>query len=107
MKKFDGREKSLLRHASSDLLPESILQRVKSPYPSTADTGYEKNLLDELADVAASTNAPVLPLLDLDGVRRRLERPLGESSSQITRIDLEIPLWLNAWLDSYGVSVEL
>jgi asparagine synthase (glutamine-hydrolysing) len=107
MKKFDGREKSLLRHAAADLLPESILQRVKSPYPSTADTGYEKNLLDELADVAASKNAPLLPLLDLDGVRRRLERPLGESSSQITRIDLEIPLWLNAWLESYRVSVQL
>jgi asparagine synthase (glutamine-hydrolysing) len=107
MKKFDGREKSLLRHAAADLLPESILQRVKSPYPSTADTGYEKNLLDELADVAASRNAPLLPLLDLDGVRRRLERPLGETSSQITRIDLEIPLWLNAWLDSYRVSVDL
>jgi asparagine synthase (glutamine-hydrolysing) len=107
MKKFDGREKSLLRHAAADILPESILQRVKSPYPSTADTGYEKNLLDELADVAASKDSPILPLLDLDGVRRRLERPLGESSSQITRIDLEIPLWLNAWLDTYDVQVDL
>jgi asparagine synthase (glutamine-hydrolysing) len=35
MKTFDGREKSLLRAATLDVLPESVAQRVKSPYPST------------------------------------------------------------------------
>ena len=36
-KSFDGREKSLLRAATADLLPESVVQRVKSPYPSPQD----------------------------------------------------------------------
>lgn len=107
MKKFDGREKSLLRAASADLLPTSILERVKSPYPSTQDNRYEKNLREELADVVAAGDSPVLPLLDLERVRERLAQPLGEGSSQITRIDLETPLWVNAWLDFYDVSVDL
>lgn len=106
MKTFDGREKSLLRAAATDLLPTSILQRVKSPYPSTQDSGYEKNLRDELADVLSTADSPVLPLLDLDRVRRRLEAPLTENSTQITRIDLEIPLWINAWLAAHDVSVD-
>jgi len=35
MKTFDGREKSLLRAAAADIVPGSILKRVKSPYPAT------------------------------------------------------------------------
>src|SRR6516225_5042891 len=33
LKTFDGREKSILRAATRDLLPDSIVERVKSPYP--------------------------------------------------------------------------
>ncbi|WP_231951939.1 asparagine synthase-related protein [Nocardia terpenica] len=44
MKTFDGREKSLLRHAAKHVLPRSIAERVKSPYPSTQDPGYVVNL---------------------------------------------------------------
>ncbi len=107
MKTFDGREKSLLRAAAGDLLPTSILQRVKSPYPSTQDSGYEKTLREELAGVMTDGSSPALALLDLDRVRQRVERPVAESSTQITRIDLETPLWLNTWLSSYGVTVDL
>ncbi|WP_331713387.1 asparagine synthase-related protein [Nocardia terpenica] len=44
LKTFDGREKSLLRHAAKHVLPRSIAERVKSPYPSTQDPGYVVNL---------------------------------------------------------------
>ncbi|MET7619222.1 asparagine synthase (glutamine-hydrolyzing) [Streptomyces sp. NPDC005408] len=107
MKTFDGREKSLLRAATRDVLPESIVSRVKAPYPSTQDSGYEKNLRDRLAEVVSSGDAPILPLLDADRVRDRLTRPVSTASTQITRIDLEVPLWLNAWLDSYKVTVDM
>ncbi|HEX4700780.1 MAG TPA: asparagine synthase (glutamine-hydrolyzing), partial [Pseudonocardiaceae bacterium] len=40
MKTFDGREKSLLRAAVRDVLPKSVAERVKSPYPSTQDPQY-------------------------------------------------------------------
>ena len=33
LKTFDGREKSLLRHATSDVLPKSLAERVKHPTP--------------------------------------------------------------------------
>jgi asparagine synthase (glutamine-hydrolysing) len=106
MKTFDGREKSLLRAATRDLLPRSVVERVKAPYPSTQDSGYEKNLRDRLAEVVSGGDAPVLPLLDLDRVRARLNRPVGDST-QISRIDLEVPLALNAWLESYEVTLDV
>ncbi|MCG3041861.1 asparagine synthase (glutamine-hydrolyzing) [Streptomyces fenghuangensis] len=107
MKTFDGREKSLLRAATRDILPQSIVERVKAPYPSTQDSGYEKKLRDRLAEVISSGDAPILPLLDLDRVRDRLNRPVSSESTQITRIDLEVPLSLNAWLESYDVTLDL
>ncbi|MEU2956719.1 asparagine synthase (glutamine-hydrolyzing) [Streptomyces sp. SID1034] len=107
MKTFDGREKSLLRAATRDVLPESIAKRVKAPYPSTQDSGYEKKLRDRLAEVVGGSNAPILPLLDLKKVHGRLDGSISTASTQITRIDLEVPLWLNAWLESYSVSVDL
>ncbi|MEV7122948.1 asparagine synthase (glutamine-hydrolyzing) [Kitasatospora griseola] len=107
MKKFDGREKSLLRAATRDVLPQSIVERVKAPYPSTQDSGYEKKLRDRLAEVIADGKAPILPLLDLDRVTDRLNRPVSSESTQITRIDLEVPLSINAWLEKYDVTVDL
>jgi asparagine synthase (glutamine-hydrolysing) len=50
-KTYDGREKSLLRGASADVLPGSVLRRVKSPYPSTQDVGYVIELQRQAADV--------------------------------------------------------
>ncbi|MFB7943070.1 asparagine synthase (glutamine-hydrolyzing) [Streptomyces sp. NPDC056049] len=107
MKTFDGREKSLLRAATRDVLPESIVKRVKAPYPSTQDSGYEKKLRDRLAEILGNGDAPVLPLLDKERVRGRLDGSISTASTQITRIDLEVPLWLNAWLESYDVTVDL
>ncbi|MDI1455497.1 asparagine synthase (glutamine-hydrolyzing), partial [Streptomyces sp. ATE26] len=44
LKSFDGREKSLLREATADVLPRSVYDRVKSPYPSTQDPRYARAL---------------------------------------------------------------
>ncbi|WP_411084671.1 asparagine synthase (glutamine-hydrolyzing) [Streptomyces sp. cmx-18-6] len=107
MKTFDGREKSLLRAATRDVLPESIAKRVKAPYPSTQDSGYEKKLRDRLAEVIGQGNAPILPLLDLQRTRGRLDGSISTASTQITRIDLEVPLWLNAWMEKYDVALDL
>ncbi|MER7701145.1 MULTISPECIES: asparagine synthase (glutamine-hydrolyzing) [unclassified Streptomyces] len=107
MKTFDGREKSLLRAATRDVLPESIAKRVKAPYPSTQDSGYEKKLRDRLAEVIGQGDAPILPLLDLQRTRGRLDGSISAASTQITRIDLEVPLWLNAWMEKYDVALDL
>ncbi len=64
MKTFDGREKSLLRAATADVLPRSVVERKKSPYPSTQDPRYGQFLRRQLGEVLADSNAPIQPLLD-------------------------------------------
>ncbi|UTH72878.1 asparagine synthase (glutamine-hydrolyzing) [Chromobacterium sp. IIBBL 290-4] len=105
MKTFDGREKSLLRAACRDALPDSIAQRVKSPYPATQDPAYERSLRTALRAVLDDAASPVLPLLDLGAARALLDRPFGRISAAPERAGLEMALGLDAWLRRYKVDL--
>ena len=106
MKTFDGREKSLLRAATRDLLPASIAARRKSPYPTTQDPAYEEALRDELAKLLAN-DGPVLRLLDVEQARAVLNDPVSPVSRDMSRRHVEFVLGLNAWLEEYGVRLDL
>lgn len=106
MKSFDGREKSLLRAAARDVLPTSILERTKTPFPATQDIRYESALRAELREVLADPDAPVLPLLNRTRVDRVLNRELDDVSLPHDRGGLEMALWLNRWLNSYEITVD-
>ncbi|WP_342743378.1 asparagine synthase (glutamine-hydrolyzing) [Nonomuraea wenchangensis] len=106
-KTFDGREKSLLRAAVKDLLPPSVLDRRKSPYPVTQDPAYTRALHQELADLLADPNAPVLPLLDRSAADEVLRHPKDVAQDWPSRMNVEMALQFNSWLKHYGVSLEL
>ncbi|MFB6889469.1 asparagine synthase (glutamine-hydrolyzing) [Kitasatospora sp. NPDC056327] len=104
MKYFDGREKSLLRAAVRDVLPDVIADRVKSPYPIVQDPHYPELLRGELAVLAAGSSSPALPLLD----SRRLADALApDTDPQSVRLAADLALDLDAWLTEYQVSLEL
>jgi asparagine synthase (glutamine-hydrolysing)/amidotransferase len=107
IKTADGREKSLLRAAVRDLLPNSIATRLKSPYPTIQDAGYEQALRRELARVLSDPNAPVHPLLDADRARKAAKGTPGPISQIYDRGGLELALWLNAWLTKYDITLDL
>jgi asparagine synthase (glutamine-hydrolysing) len=106
-KTFDGREKSLLRAATADLLPESVVQRVKSPYPSTQDAGYEQALRRQAASALENPDSKVAPLLDATTVRERLSETVDGRSSMADRMQWEQVLTLENWLTDYQVDVRL
>ncbi len=102
LKTFDGREKSLLRAAALDVLPESVAQRVKSPYPSTQDPRYTEALRGELRQVLADADSPVRPLLDLGAAREA-----AGSEGEGFRASMELALALDEWLRQYGTELAL
>jgi asparagine synthase (glutamine-hydrolysing) len=106
MKTFDGREKSLLRAATADVLPASIAQRRKSPYPATQDPTYEEALHEEVAKLLAN-DAPVMALLDREATRAAVNRPVDAVSTDGARRQLEFVLGLAGWLDGYDVALDL
>lgn len=104
-KTFDGREKAILRAAVSDLLPSSVLERKKSPWPVTQDPAYSQMLHDELSAVVNDASSPILPLLDLNVVRATLERSSGIGHDWVSRMHVETALQFNSWLAHYHVEL--
>jgi asparagine synthase (glutamine-hydrolysing) len=105
MKSFDGREKSILRAAASELLPNSIIERQKSPYPSTQDPAYELSVRDQVAAVIDDPGDPTMPLLDRAAIDEILTRPVGNASLMSDRKGLECVRSLSTWFKEYGVSL--
>jgi asparagine synthase (glutamine-hydrolysing) len=107
-KNFDGREKSLLRAATADVLPQSVVQRVKSPYPSTQDPDYDRMLHAEFAALVSNRDSALAPLLDTDGAESARDTPEATNGGAIGgRMVLERILALEAFLTNYGVSVSV
>ncbi|GAC1401047.1 MAG: asparagine synthase (glutamine-hydrolyzing) [Mycobacterium sp.] len=100
LKTYDGREKSLLRGAARDVLPESVVQRVKSPYPSTSDPKYGAALQAQAKDLLAEGDVALFGLVD----RKVLGRLASLEADQIEphdRAKLERALDLSVWIDTY------
>jgi asparagine synthase (glutamine-hydrolysing) len=98
MKTFDGYEKSLLRAATADRLPQSIIDRRKSPYPSTQDPTYEQGLRNRLNELLAAGTSPVFGLLQRKRLTGLLEAPAGSDSFGVNRRCIELALGLDEWL---------
>ena len=107
LKTFDGREKSILRAAARELLPNSIVERQKSPYPSTQDPAYEKAVRADVAEILEDRSHPATSLLNRKVVEGLLVRPLGTTSSLPERAALERARSISAWVKDYEVVLDL
>jgi asparagine synthase (glutamine-hydrolysing) len=105
MKTFDGREKSLLRAAVADLLPESVVQRVKRHYPQTNDAAYTEALRDQCL-LLDDPRHGVFDLVD----RRRLDGAAaagrGEAMPFDLRLGVELVLDPACWIDEYRPGIK-
>ena len=106
-KTFDGREKSLLRAAMRDRLPRSVLDRTKCPWPVTQDPAYAEMLRGELAAMVNDPSSPALPFLDTAAVRATLERPSKIAHQWVSRMNIEMALQFNTWLEHYAVELTI
>jgi asparagine synthase (glutamine-hydrolysing) len=104
LKTYDGREKSLLRGASADVLPQSVVDRVKSPYPSTQDSRYVVALQRQAREYLAEPTHPVFELVGRDW----LTRVAGQDELDMAgRFGIERMLNLAVWLDMYSPVLKL
>nr|AHX24690.1 amidotransferase [uncultured bacterium] len=103
LKSFDGKGKSLLRAAAEGIVPDTVLNRPKSPFPVSIDPAYQRVLHEELSRVANDPASPAAPLLELATVRERLATPEALAGSWVARTDVEMVLAFDQWLREYGV----
>ncbi|MGV9914539.1 asparagine synthase (glutamine-hydrolyzing) [Streptomyces tendae] len=105
LKTFDGREKSLLRAATRDVLPESVADRKKSGYPGTFDPAYVTAIQSQSADLLRAGH----PAVELVSRERLVEATTGPAAalSQQQRMLLERTLDLGAWFDIHRPTVKI
>jgi asparagine synthase (glutamine-hydrolysing) len=104
LKTYDGREKSLLRGAARDVLPQSVVDRVKSPYPSTSDPQYGAAIQAHAKDLYGSGDDLLFSIID----PAKLEHLIGLDPLTLQPVDrtrLERVLDLAVWIDMYKPSV--
>ncbi|MEU5047143.1 asparagine synthase (glutamine-hydrolyzing) [Streptomyces griseorubiginosus] len=106
LKTYDGREKSLLRGAVKEMLPASVAWRPKSPYPSTQDPYYSRELQHQGKELLARPVHELFELVDRDWLRAATERELS-AMDRLTRLGLERALDLAVWLDTYHPELKL
>jgi len=104
LKTYDGMEKSLLRGAVEDLLPASVARRPKSPYPSTQDPYYVKELQQQGRDLLTRPGHDVFALVGRDWLRNAVRL---DHVDRPTRLGLERALDLAVWLEVYRPELKL
>lgn len=99
LKRFDGREKSVLRGVVRDgALPESVVMRKKSPWPNTQDPRFYEQLRAQLADLAANPAHGVFDIFDHRAVTTLADQP-SESATGAQRAAYERVLEVATWVD--------
>ncbi len=106
MKVFDGREKSLLRQATAHVLPRSVVERVKSPYPSPQHPRYAAHLQQQVKELVAEPDSPLFALVDRDWAQQTVAQEPA-SMTVAARGGLERVLDLHTWLELHSPELQL
>ncbi len=75
IKAYHGREKGIVREAFRGLLPDSIIDRKKSPYPKTHHPLYFRLCAEAVEEILQDPSSPLYGILDPDGVRNLIGHP--------------------------------
>ena len=105
LKTFDGREKSLLRAAAADMLPRSVLERVKSPYPSVQDPDYADALQQQAKELLAA-DGPVFSLVNRRWLDAAAQQDPTTMSAEV-RIGIDRALEFSTWLEIYRPTLRI
>ncbi|MEV4450558.1 asparagine synthase (glutamine-hydrolyzing) [Streptomyces mirabilis] len=105
LKTADGREKSLLRMAVADLLPEEILIRPKSAYPALHDPAHDAAVITAVRSMLDDRTSPLAGLLDHGRVAELVDGQ-GPTMTHASTAHLLIPLLeTDVWMRKYGLTV--
>ena len=106
MKIVDNREKGILRRALAGVLPEEVLTRKKSAYPTFQSPAYEEATRNWTQHILNDANAPIQPLLDMQIVRPMVEKKAPLPAMAVVSL-YECIIQLNEWLKQYQVTLAL
>lgn len=111
-KAYNDREKGLLRMCFSDLLPEEVLWRKKSPFPKTHNPEYEVMVRERLAEILADKNSPILGIINEKYMQSLLSERANYGSPWFGQL-MALPqlyayiIQLDMWLKEYKTEIRI
>jgi len=107
-KDYNNTEKGLLRAAVSDLLPEQVLWRKKSPYPKTHNPAYLSAISELLTDIIHDSSSPLLKIADKQALANLIAfAPDIKFYGQLMNTPQVISYFvqINHWLSKYNIRI--
>lgn len=109
-KDYEGREKGLLRHAMSGILPDEVLWRKKSPFPKTHHPEYLARVSELLREILHLPGSPLLEIVK----KEALEQLLSDSRAtpwygqlMTTPQTIAYFIQMNYWMQKFKVRVKV
>ncbi len=75
LKALNGREKGIVRAAFRGLLPDSIIDRKKSPYPKTHNPLYFGLCASKVTQIISDRSSPLYGILSVEGINEIIAHP--------------------------------
>lgn len=110
LKLLGGREKGLLRRAVRGLLPKSIVERKKSPYPKTQDPEYYRIVTRELKKRFSKSDCKLREFIDENKLKSLMNSPLDISKPWVGQLMSRPQLFasliqIDQWFREYNVEI--
>lgn len=112
IKALGGREKGLLRKAFTEILPNEIIRRKKSPYPKSHNPVYINNVIGKVNALLSDNSAPIWEIANKAFVKEILDtegsafsRPWYGQLMNFPQIMAYI-YSINVWLESFDVDIQ-
>lgn len=104
VKTVDDIEKGILRRALKSYLPNDVLYRRKSAYPTAQNPDYFQAVKRWMKEILIDANAPILPLIDKKKVEAVVDGKTDLNAGRVTKL-LEYLIQVNMWLKEYGIVI--
>ncbi|MGW3294199.1 asparagine synthase (glutamine-hydrolyzing) [Streptomyces xiamenensis] len=102
-----GREKGVLRDAVRDLLPASVVDRKKSPYPTSPDPAYARLLQEHLSTVLADPPDGLREIFAPQVLDARRLGDAARANGLVSNFEGEVILNFASWLRQYTPQLAL
>ncbi|MBC5997345.1 asparagine synthase (glutamine-hydrolyzing) [Romboutsia ilealis] len=113
IKLLHGREKGLLREAAKGILPESIVERKKSPYPKTHNPIYTKEVSKILDNILKDSKSPIHQIIDEEFVKNLVQtggaafnKPWFDQLMTGPQV-IAYLIQVNTWMELYNVDLQI
>jgi asparagine synthase (glutamine-hydrolysing) len=105
MKTVGAIEKGVLRRALSDVLPEEVCNRKKSPYPTLHHPQYQQGISEWFLQILNDSSAPIRPFLNIPVALALAEGRLPNMPDIFRVGSMARIIEVNAWLQEYHVRI--